>query len=80
MGACLTLDVEEKKARTHSEDLDKYLVQCAKQETNVIKILLLGMYMYTCSVHGHMAIHLHLGCSVSSYWLYGGQIRVLMHC
>lgn len=45
MGACLTLDAEEKKAKSHSQDLDKYLVQCAKQDTNVVKILLLGISM-----------------------------------
>lgn len=42
MGACLSLDVDEKKARVHSEQLDKYLQQCAKQDSNIVKILLLG--------------------------------------
>ncbi|XP_067934688.1 guanine nucleotide-binding protein G(o) subunit alpha-like isoform X2 [Watersipora subatra] len=42
MGACLTLDDEEKKARIRSEHLDKYLQQCAKDNENIVKILLLG--------------------------------------
>ena len=46
MGACLSLDVEEKKAKVHSEHLDKYLQDCAKQDSNIIKILLLGWCKY----------------------------------
>lgn len=45
MGVCLSLDVEERKARARSEQVDKYLQQCAEQETNIVKILLLGMIM-----------------------------------
>lgn len=42
MGACLTFDDEERKARTRSEHLDKYLQQSARDDQNVVKILLLG--------------------------------------
>ncbi|XP_021931978.1 guanine nucleotide-binding protein G(o) subunit alpha-like [Zootermopsis nevadensis] len=42
MGGCLTLDREESKARRRSEEIDKQLGELAKQEHNVIKILLLG--------------------------------------
>nr|CAD7428968.1 unnamed protein product [Timema monikensis] len=42
MGGCLTLDREESKARQRSEEIDKQLEELAKQERNVIKILLLG--------------------------------------
>ncbi|KAK2161519.1 hypothetical protein LSH36_115g06010 [Paralvinella palmiformis] len=42
MGACLTLDQEEKKARARSFAIDKQLEHLARQETNVIKLLLLG--------------------------------------
>ncbi|KAF6019181.1 hypothetical protein EB796_022484 [Bugula neritina] len=42
MGACLTLDNEEKKAKIRSEHLDQYLLQCANEHHNIIKILLLG--------------------------------------
>nr|CAD7588225.1 unnamed protein product [Timema genevievae] len=41
MGGCLTLDREESKARRRSEEIDKQLEELAKQERNVIKILLL---------------------------------------
>lgn len=42
MGACLTLDAEERKAKAKSDQVDKYLNQCARQDSNVVKILLLG--------------------------------------
>lgn len=42
MGACLTLDREEAKARRRSEEIDKQLGELAKQQKNIIKILLLG--------------------------------------
>lgn len=45
MGACLTLDQEEKKARARSFAIDKQLEYLARQETNVIKLLLLGQYV-----------------------------------
>lgn len=49
MGACLTLDDEERKARARSEHLDKYLQQCSKEDDNVVKILLLGEHIATLS-------------------------------
>lgn len=42
MGACLTLEREEGKARRRSEEIDRQLGELAKQQNNVIKILLLG--------------------------------------
>lgn len=42
MGACLTLEREEGKARRRSEEIDRQLGELAKQQSNVIKILLLG--------------------------------------
>ncbi|KAG8252802.1 Guanine nucleotide-binding protein subunit alpha-13 [Homalodisca vitripennis] len=42
MGACLTLDREEAKARRRSEEIDKQLSELARQERNIVKILLLG--------------------------------------
>ncbi|KAG8197997.1 hypothetical protein JTE90_029391 [Oedothorax gibbosus] len=42
MGACLSLDEEERRAQMRSEEIDKQLAELAKQERNVIKILLLG--------------------------------------
>jgi len=46
MGGCLTLDREESKARRRSEEIDKQLGELAKQERNVIKILLLGKNLF----------------------------------
>jgi len=45
MGGCLTLDREESKARRRSDEIDKQLGELAKQERNVIKILLLGRHL-----------------------------------
>lgn len=42
MGACLTLEREEGKARRRSEEIDRQLGELARQQNNVIKILLLG--------------------------------------
>lgn len=42
MGACLTLEREDGKARKRSDEIDRQLGEQAKQEKNVIKILLLG--------------------------------------
>ncbi|KAF4521692.1 hypothetical protein B566_EDAN017179 [Ephemera danica] len=42
MGGCLTLDREEALARRRSNEIDKQLLELARQEGNVIKILLLG--------------------------------------
>lgn len=47
MGACLTLEREEGKARRRSEEIDRQLGELAKQQNNVIKILLLGEFSYT---------------------------------
>lgn len=44
MGACLTLEREEGKARKRSAEIDRQLGEFAKQQNNVIKILLLGKY------------------------------------
>lgn len=44
MGGCLTLDRDEAKARRRSDQIDKQLGELARQEQNVIKILLLGMH------------------------------------
>lgn len=42
MGACLTLERDEINARRRSEEIDKQLEEHAKEQNNVIKILLLG--------------------------------------
>jgi hypothetical protein len=42
MGACLSIEREEGKARKRSEEIDRQLGELAKQQNNVIKILLLG--------------------------------------
>ncbi|XP_052072065.1 guanine nucleotide-binding protein G(o) subunit alpha-like [Mytilus californianus] len=42
MGQCLSLDQEELKARAKSDVIDRQLQSWAKEEQNVIKILLLG--------------------------------------
>ncbi|XP_060521271.1 guanine nucleotide-binding protein G(o) subunit alpha-like [Cylas formicarius] len=42
MGACLTLEREEGRAKRRSEEIDRQLGEFAKQQNNVIKILLLG--------------------------------------
>ncbi|KRT83625.1 hypothetical protein AMK59_3040, partial [Oryctes borbonicus] len=42
MGGCLTFEREEGKARRRSEEIDRQLGELAKQQNNVIKILLLG--------------------------------------
>ena len=47
MGGCLTLDREEAKARRRSEEIDKQLGELAKQDRNVIKILLLGKIYFS---------------------------------
>lgn len=45
MGACLTLEREEGKARKRSAEIDRQLGEFAKQQNNVIKILLLGEFI-----------------------------------
>eukprot|EP00058_Branchiostoma_floridae_P013688 XP_002599176.1 hypothetical protein BRAFLDRAFT_275208 [Branchiostoma floridae] len=42
MGACLSLDSEERKARIRSDEIDRQLQYMAKEDSSVIKILLLG--------------------------------------
>ena len=42
MGLCFSLDQDELKARARSEAIDRNLQTWAKEESNVIKILLLG--------------------------------------
>lgn len=42
MGTCLSLDEDERRARLRSEEIDRQLEELAKQERNIIKILLLG--------------------------------------
>ncbi|XP_033108941.1 guanine nucleotide-binding protein G(o) subunit alpha-like [Anneissia japonica] len=42
MGTCLSLDQEERKARQRSSAIDKQLVDLAKAEEQIVKILLLG--------------------------------------
>lgn len=42
MGACLTLEREEGRAKKRSEEIDRQLGEFAKLQNNVIKILLLG--------------------------------------
>lgn len=42
MGACLSLERDDGKARRRSEEIDKQLGELARQQSNVIKILLLG--------------------------------------
>lgn len=46
MGACLTLEREEGKARRRSEEIDRQLGELARQQNNVIKILLLGKNLW----------------------------------
>ena len=42
MGASFALDREVTKARQRSEEIDKQLAELAKQDQNIVKILLLG--------------------------------------
>ncbi|EEC02563.1 guanine nucleotide-binding protein G(o) subunit alpha [Ixodes scapularis] len=42
MGACLSQDEEERRARLRSSQIDRQIAELARQERNVIKILLLG--------------------------------------
>ncbi|CAH1273768.1 guanine nucleotide-binding protein G(o) subunit alpha-like [Branchiostoma lanceolatum] len=42
MGACLSLDSEERKARIRSDEIDRQLQYMAKEDSSIIKILLLG--------------------------------------
>ncbi|XP_077979788.1 guanine nucleotide-binding protein G(o) subunit alpha-like [Glandiceps talaboti] len=42
MGACLSLDEEERRARERSDAIDRELMNMARDEQNIIKILLLG--------------------------------------
>ena len=42
MGNCVHIDQEEKRARQHSQEIDRNLVAMARQEENIVKILLLG--------------------------------------
>ena len=44
MGACLSLDYEDRKARARSEDIDRKLQNFAHEESGIIKILLLGEF------------------------------------
>ena len=46
MGACLSFDEEEKKARLKSEAIDRMLEAEGREEENVVKILLLGKHDY----------------------------------
>lgn len=45
MGGCLTLDRDEAKARRRSDQIDRQLGELARQERNVLKILLLGVFV-----------------------------------
>jgi guanine nucleotide-binding protein subunit alpha, other len=51
MGGCLTLDREEALAKRRSNEIDKQLQEYAKNESNVIKILLLGKSYFIYFVH-----------------------------
>lgn len=51
MGGCLTLEREEGKARRRSEEIDRQLGELAKQQNNVIKILLLGIVFKLAKFH-----------------------------
>lgn len=51
MGGCLTLEREEGKARRRSEEIDRQLGELAKQQNNVIKILLLGIVFKLIKLH-----------------------------
>lgn len=42
MGSCLSLDQEELKARARSEEIDRRIQTWAKEDEDVVKILLLG--------------------------------------
>ncbi|XP_071481122.1 guanine nucleotide-binding protein G(o) subunit alpha-like [Diadema antillarum] len=42
MGTCVSIDQEQKRARQRSEEIDRNLVAMARQEENIVKILLLG--------------------------------------
>jgi len=42
MGQCLSLDQEELKARAKSDEIDHRLQHWAREDHNVIRILLLG--------------------------------------
>eukprot|EP00057_Strongylocentrotus_purpuratus_P033122 XP_790271.3 PREDICTED: guanine nucleotide-binding protein G(o) subunit alpha [Strongylocentrotus purpuratus] len=42
MGTCVSLDHDQKRARHRSEEIDRNLVAMARQEENIVKILLLG--------------------------------------
>ena len=44
MGLCFSLDQDEQKARAKSDLIDKRLQKWAKDDENVINILLLGEY------------------------------------
>lgn len=51
MGQCLSLDQEELKARAKSEGIDRQLQTWAKQEQDIIKILLLGKNLQNVCQH-----------------------------
>lgn len=55
MGQCLSLDQEELKARAKSDVIDRQLQSWAKEEQNVIKILLLGKIL-TCVLKSDYSI------------------------
>lgn len=49
MGGCLSLDEEDRKARHKSDEIDRQLQELAKQEKNVIRLLLLGKQVFSCN-------------------------------
>lgn len=48
MGACVTVNKEEAAARRRSAEIDRQLSALARQESNNIKILLLGKSFFFC--------------------------------
>jgi len=46
MGGCLAIDREEALAKRRSNEIDKQLQEYARNESNVIKILLLGKFFF----------------------------------
>ena len=71
MGACLSLDQEELKARARSDEIDRRIQTWARDEANVVKILLLGedtkLYFIAVLIYIYTGVCFLLLCFVNGF-------------
>ena len=64
------VDQEQKKARMHSEAIDKQLIEMSKEEEHIVKILLLGKSTPgLVFLRGQGRFHFLKGTSIGNIWM-----------